>query len=345
MARPLRLDIPDGSYHVWNRGVNRADIVFDDEDRERFVNLLPEVVRRFGWIIHQFILMTNHFHLVVSTPDPTLSRGMKWLEQKFAQRINHRYDRVGPLFQGRFKSQLVEKGTYLLELLRYVALNPVRAKMVQRPEDYRWSSYRWLGGFEKAPEWFQPGAVLDQFGPDVESQQRELRKFVEAGAGITRAPWFGAVGQILIGSAAWVESMRPFIESKPRSNDHPAMQRYVARPRPAKIVDVVAEVFETTPEQVRNSHGTVERRVVAWLGCYEGQARLGGIGTVLRLRSTSRVSELIAECDSDVRKPEHTHLRIAIDRCLDLLRRDMKRVMPVHRQFYPAASPHAASPP
>jgi putative transposase len=345
MARPLRLDIPDGTLHVWNRGVNRADIVFDDADRERFVNLLPEVVRRFGWIIHEFMLMTNHFHLVVSTPYPTLSRGMKWLEQKFAQQINRRHDRVGPLFQGRFKSQLVEKGTYLLGLLRYVALNPVRAKMVQRPEEYRWSSYRWLAGFETAPEWFKPGPVLDQFGPDVESQLREFRKFVDAGAGITRAPWRDAVGQILIGSERWVESMRSVIESKPRSTDHPAMQRYASRPRPAKIVEVVAEVFETTPEEVRNSHGTAERRVVAWLGCYEAMARLGAIGTVLRLRSTSRVSELIARCDRDVRKAEYKHLRIAIDRCLDLLRRDLKRVMPVHREFYPAASPHAASPP
>jgi hypothetical protein len=198
---------------------------------------------------------------------------------------------------------------------------------------------------EKAPEWFQPGFILESFGPDLETQQRELRKFVEAGVGITRAPWHDAFGQVLIGSPAWVESMRPIIESRPRSNDHPAMQRYAARPRPAKIVEVVADVFETRPEEIRNSHGTVERRVVAWLGCYEGQTRLAAIGTVLRLRSTSRVSELIAECDRDVRKPEHKHLRIAIDRCLDLLRRDMKRVMPVHRQFYPAASPHAASPP
>ncbi len=122
------------------------------------------------------------------------------------------------------------------------------------------------------------------------------------------------------------------------------MQRYAARPRPAKIVDVVAEVFETTPGEIRNSHGTVERRVAAWLGCYEGQARLGGIGTVLRLRSTSRVSELIAECDRDVDRKDNKYLRIAIDRCLALLRRDMKPVMPRFREFYPSASP-AASPP
>lgn len=270
---------------------------------------------------------------------------MKWLGQKFAQHINRRHDRVGPLFQGRFKAQLVQNEAYLLELLRYVALNPVRARMVERPEEYQWSSYRWLAGFEDAPEWFEPGSILEPFGPDADWQQRELRKFVEAGAGITRAPWRDAIGQILIGSTAWVESMRSVIEAKPRSTDHPAMQRYAARPRPAKIVEVVAEVFETTPEEIRNSHGTVERRVAAWLGCYEGQARLGAIGTVLRLRSTSRVSELIAECDRDVGAAEHQHLRVALDRCLDLLRREMKPVMARFREFYPAVSPHAASPP
>ena len=150
MARPLRLEVPDGIYHVWNRGVNRADIVFDDEDRWYFLLLLQEVIRRFGWIIHEFQLMTNHFHLIFSTPDPTLSRGMKRLEQKFVEHINRRYDRCGPLYQGRFKAQLVQGGTYLLTLLRYTALNPVRAKMVERPEQYRWSSYRWLAGFEEA---------------------------------------------------------------------------------------------------------------------------------------------------------------------------------------------------
>jgi REP element-mobilizing transposase RayT len=121
MARPHRIEMPDGNFHVWNRGVNKADIVFDDADRQYFFDLLPEVGRRFGWVIIEPVLMTNHFHLVLNTPEPTLSRGMKWLEQKFAEHINHRYDRVGHLFQGRFKHQLVQSGTYLLEVLRYVA--------------------------------------------------------------------------------------------------------------------------------------------------------------------------------------------------------------------------------
>lgn len=338
MARQLRPEHPGGVWHAYNRGVNRADIFFSDEDRILFIALLEECVRRFRWVVHQFTLMTNHFHLALETPEPTLSRGMKWLEGTYVRRINIRYGRIGPLFQGRFKSQLVEKESYLLELIRYIALNPVRAKIVERPEEYRWSSYRWIAGFEPAPEWIDRRWTLAQFGPDPTTQQREYRKFVEAGVGITRAPWEDAVGQILIGSAAWVEKMRGTLESKLHSTDHPAMQRFASRPRPARIVEVVAEVFERPAEEIRDGHGTIEREVVAWLGCYEGMTRLAAIAAVLRLRSPSRVSALIAACDHDL--GDDRNLRIAVDRCVDLLRRGLVPVSTLHRQSYPAAALH-----
>ena len=222
--------------------------------------------------------------------------------------------------------------------MRYIALNPVRAGMVERPEEYRWSSRRALAGFEPAPAWIEARWALERFGPDLATQQREYRKFVDAGAGITRAPWKNAVGQILIGSATWVERMRGVLESKPRSSDHPAMQRFAARPRPAEIVETVAEVFETQEGNIRNGHGTIERQVVAWLGCYESMARLGSIAAVLRLRSTSRVSALIATCDRDLGKDPM--LRIAVDRCIDLLRRELVRVPAMHRESYPAITLH-----
>jgi len=107
--------------------------------------------------------------------------------------------------------------------------------------------------------------------------------------------------------------MGSLIESKPRSADHPIEQRYAARPRPRRLAEIVASVFDTTPDAIRTSHGTVERKVVAWLGCYESMARLASIATVLDLRSTSRVSELIAACDRDVDRPGQKHLRMAVD--------------------------------
>jgi hypothetical protein len=156
--------------------------------------------------------------------------------------------------------------------------------------------------------------------------------------GITRAPWEDAVGQILIGSAAWVEKMRGTLESKLHSTDHPAMQRFASRSRPARIVEVVAEVFERPAEEIRDGHGTIEREVVAWLGCYEGMARLAAIAAVLRLRSPSRVSALIAACDHDL--GDDRNLRIAVDRCVALLRRGLVPVSTLHRQSYPAAALH-----
>ena len=135
MARQLRLEYPGAVWHVTSRGNNRQDIYVDDDDRLMFLGLLAEAVRRFRWIVHAYTLMTNPFHLVIETPVPTLSRGMKWMNGKYAQWFNRRHKRCGHLFQGRFKGFLVEKESYLLTLIRYVALNPVRADMVKRPED------------------------------------------------------------------------------------------------------------------------------------------------------------------------------------------------------------------
>jgi hypothetical protein len=232
----------------------------------------------------------------------------------------------------------VEKNSYLIELMRYIALNPLRAGMVERPEDYRWSSHRAAAGYEPAPSWVRNEWTLAQFGPDLKTQQREYRQFVDAGAGIERAPWEDAVGQLFLGSAEWIAGMRERIEAKPRSSDHPSMQRYAARPRPARIVETVAEVFDTPAEEIRSGHGTVERRVVAWLGCYESMSRLGSIAVVLRLRSASRVSALIAECDRDLGLD--ATLQMKVDRCLDLLRRDLVPVPVSHREFYPGTPSH-----
>ena len=147
--------------------------------------------------------MTNHFHLLIETPEtPTLSRGMKWLAQNYVQRINKRHSRVGSLFQGRFKSHLLEKKTYFLEVLRYIANNPVKAGMVVNAEDWRWGSHRAVAGFEVAKSWLTTEATLQHFGSDRRTQLREYREFVAAGAGMKRAPWKDAVGQLFVGSAS-----------------------------------------------------------------------------------------------------------------------------------------------
>ncbi len=141
MTRPLRLEFPGALYHVTARGNARQEIYLCDEDRERFVQLLAEEVKQQGWICYAYCLMDNHYHLLFETPSANLCKGMQRFNGRYTQYFNRFHQRVGHVFQGRYKSILVEKEVYLLELCRYVVLNPVRAKMVAAPGDWIWSSY------------------------------------------------------------------------------------------------------------------------------------------------------------------------------------------------------------
>jgi putative transposase len=284
MARALRLEHPGAVWHITSRGNNRCNIYLGDNDHLMFLDIFAEAVRRFRWIVHAYTLMTNHFHLVLETPEPTLSRGMKWMNGKYAQWFNRKHERSGHLFQGRFKGFLVEKESYLLALIRYVALNPVRAGMVKRPEEYHWSSYRATAGYEAVPPWLTTDWALGSFGHDLATQQHSYRQFVDEGAGITRSPFEDAVGKLFLGSAPWVAKMQALVDSKPRSREHPAEQRFAGRPSVTTIIEVVAKVFQQPEETIRTGHGGDARKVVSWLGCYEGMRHLCGIAEALGLR-------------------------------------------------------------
>ena len=325
MARPLRLEHPGAVWHVTSRGNNHEDIYRDDEDHLMFLSIFAEAVRRFRWIVHAYTLMTNHFHLVIETPEPTLSRGMKWMNGKYAQWFNRRHGRCGHLFQGRFKGFLVEKQSYLLTLIQYVALNPVRAGMVERPEQYRWSSYRATAGLEEVPPWLTTDWALTPFGLDLITQQQGYRQYVDAGAGIERSPLEDAIGQLFLGTEPWIAEMRTLVESKLRCTEHPAEQRFAGLPTVARIIEVVAEVFKDKPDAIRNCRDGNARKLVSWLGCYEGMERLCGIAAALRLRSTSTVTAMIAECDRELGKD--ADLLDKLDRCRELLRCGPSKVL------------------
>src|SRR4051812_40302741 len=124
MARPLRLEYPGSLWHITVRGNEKRPIYYDDQDRVLFLELLAETVKRFDWILSAYVLMSNHFHLMLQLTAATLSRGMHWLNGRYVQRFNARHERVGHLYQGRYKSILVERETHGLELSRYVVLNP-----------------------------------------------------------------------------------------------------------------------------------------------------------------------------------------------------------------------------
>src|SRR4051794_11921742 len=195
MARPLRIEFPGAIYHVTSRGNARQAIFLDDDDRRSFLLVLDRVVSRFRIVVHAFCLMDNHFHLLIETPDANLSKTIRQLNGVFTQTFNRRHGKVGHVLQGRFKAILVDRDSYLLELCRYVVLNPVRARITRKPDTYAWSSYRATAGLDAVPTFLTVEWILSQFGRQRAGAQRRYRAFVAEGSKLP-SPWEKLQGQI-----------------------------------------------------------------------------------------------------------------------------------------------------
>jgi putative transposase len=185
MSRPLRLEFAGALYHITSRGNGRNLIYFQDDDFELFLQSLANVCERYNWVVHAYCLMSNHYHLLVETPDANLSQGMRQLNGVFTQSMNRKHHRVGHLFQGRYKAILVDKDAYLLELCRYIVLNPVRANMVSTPEEWPWSSWHRMLGNVKSPVWLSTGTLLVQFAKNRQDAIQSYIDFVKSGIGKT----------------------------------------------------------------------------------------------------------------------------------------------------------------
>lgn len=231
MARQLRIEYSGAVYHITSRGNARQLIFADDIDRHSFLEVLGSTVKRFHWVCHAYCLMDNHYHLLVETPIPNLSRGMRQLNGVYTQRFNRHHGQVGHLFQGRFKSILVEKETHLMELCRYIVLNPIAAKMVDSPLDYRWSSYKYTERAIKKPDFLFTDWLLDQFSSKRKIARKLYKEFVAEGCkenGYT--PWKSVIGQIILGSDKFVNEIEERITEKNTTKETPKFQRHLGRP-------------------------------------------------------------------------------------------------------------------
>jgi REP element-mobilizing transposase RayT len=178
MPRPLRPLIPGGIYHITSKG-NRGQATFlDDYDRGLFLHLAATVVKSHGWRCDAYCLMTNHYHLLVQTPDPNLSDGMQRLNGDYAQWFNHLHGFEGHLFQDRFGSRVVETPAHLLEVMRYVVMNPVRAGICREPADWPWSSFASMLGLAPRHELLTVDWTLRQFSASTDRARERLRAFV-----------------------------------------------------------------------------------------------------------------------------------------------------------------------
>ncbi len=230
MARPLRIEYPGAVYHVTSRGNARADIFADSFDRQTFLLLLESVVNRFNWICHAYCLMDNHYHLLIETSDGNLSMGMRHLNGVYTQSFNRRHKSVGHVFQGRFKAVIVEKESHLLELCRYIVLNPVRAGMVSAPQKWRWSSYRTTAGNAKKEPYLATDWILGQFDKTKSEARIKYRQYVKDGMAEKEAPWEKLKGQVILGSDMFIERVREFLGGKDQITEIPRLQRTAGRP-------------------------------------------------------------------------------------------------------------------
>ncbi|WP_374360044.1 transposase [Pseudoduganella danionis] len=238
MNRPLRLDLEHALYHITARGDRRDAIYHSDTDRQVWLAMLGETCKRFEFRIHAYCQMGNHYHLLLETQHGMLARGLRHLNGSYAAYYNRQYDQVGHVFQGRYKAILCQSDTYLLELSRYVELNPVRASLVAHPADWIWSSYRAKVAQASAPAWLDTQVVLSHFGPS--DTVAAYASFVANGL-LERSPWANLAHGVLLGDA---DFQAQYLEHSLAGD-----QREIQRTQRKLVTPELADFFERYPDR------------------------------------------------------------------------------------------------
>jgi REP element-mobilizing transposase RayT len=299
MARKPRLHLPGGLYHVIWRGNQQQDTFFDDEDRQRFCALLSEGVTRFGYRVHAYCLMSNHVHLAVQAARDPLSNPLQNLAFRYTQWVNRRWTRAGHLFQGRYKAVLVDHDAYLLELVRYIHLNPVRAKLVRDPAEFRWSGHRAYLGSVAVP-WLTTDTVLSQLGSTVSVARKRYARFVNEGiAEGHRVDFYaGELDSRVLGSDRFIERLRQHLP--------------IDRRAPATLDEVVAHVCagygideKALAAPGRQRDAARARALIGWLALHTKASTLADVSRRYGREPSGlsrQVARLEAEARADARK-------------------------------------------
>jgi putative transposase len=302
MARPLRIVFPGALYHVTARGNERKAIYRDARDRSRFLERLAAVSARQRLRVHAYVLMRNHYHLLVETPEGNLARAMAQLNGAYTQEFNRRHGRSGHLLQGRYKAILVDKEAYLLEVSRYIHLNPVRVGEVRHAWEFRWSSAAAYVGKARAAEFLTVEEVLGGFGRRPSVARRRYAGFLEAGAE-QEGPrlWAAVEGQVLLGERRWVERMKRRLAGRAVMPETVAAQALRPRPPLSVVLTQVgraARADQATLLRPRGGRGGWGRPVamaLAWEVCGLDQREIGrhfGVGPYAVSKAIARAREL-----------------------------------------------------
>ena len=312
MARPLRINFSGAFYHVTSRGNERKNVFKSKRDREKFFEYLESATQRYDAVIHAFCLMDNHYHLLIETPSGNLPQIMRHINGAYTTYFNVKRARSGHLFQGRYKAIVVEIDEYAKELSRYIHLNPVRAKMVNTPEEYEWSSYQFYIGVQKPPEWLYRAFILGYFGGKVSIAQKGYSNFVSAMVNEKYdSPLDEVVSSTLLGSPGFITFIKDkFLSGKKPDKNLPDLKELVEKTSMHDIFDEVESVFGKEPALGRNVKMFLSQR-------YTGE-KLKDIGTHFGI-GESGVSQASRRVDDKIRSDKKLRRKIRkIEKKLDV---------------------------
>jgi putative transposase len=299
MPRPPRIEYDGAWYHVLNRGARRQQIFHDNKDRQFLFDLLAEIHTLWNIEVHAYSLMDNHYHLLLHTPNSNLSRGMRYLGAQYTMFYNKKYRKDGPLFRGRFKSILAEKESYLLGLVRYIHLNPVKAGLCNNPLGHRWTSHKAYMDDRAKPDWLVVTDVLAEFSKSYSKARRHLHEFVlsqespdliRSIEGQKRVSVLGSTG-----FKKWIKDN--FLDQTPKEKMIPTLRSNRRQNISAgKILDYICCAYQTKPSSVFKRQGQIKneaRSMFVYL-----LRRINGfshamIAEIIDASSTGMVSQLL----------------------------------------------------
>ena len=311
MARPLRIEYEGALYHVTGRGNERREIYFTHADYQKFLEYIKTGGDRYGIILHAYVLMSNHDHLIIETPEGNLSRFMHHITSGYTMYINKKRKRSGHLFQGRYKSIIVEKDSYLVELSRYIHLNPVRAKMAEKPRDYAYSSYPYYIT-KKTSDILTTDLILSLQSKNQKEAKRQYKAYVESAVGEEiENPNMHVYGGMILGRSLFIKEVlkkleRQYLQKKDISHRrvlHVAMGM-------EEILQRVAEQYRVTKDAILNREATEARKVAIYLIRKHTAVTNRQIGEYFGGLSYSGVARIIERLKRDMKSDRRLTRRI-----------------------------------
>jgi len=315
MARPVRVDVEGGWYHITARGIERRVIFEDRRDHQHFLELLPRMVERYGVEVHAYTLMGNHYHLLIRTPQANASAAVQWLNVSYSVWFNRRRARVGPLFQGRFASVLIDgDGTWALAASVYIHLNPIRTKQeglgkvanraeargrapirreaaqrrLKQLRKYRWSSYAAYAGYGPVPEWLTTGLLLRRAG-GREAYRKYIQQYVTRGGAPVGDEDFS--GRIALGSQAFLAKVKNWAGRV--TKEQPDRRQLLKRVTVAAIVSLVERQRSESWTVFADRHGDWGRELVLYLARRRSGLTLRQIGAALGIAEYKTVGKAV----------------------------------------------------